>query len=150
MAVADIKPKTRATDREKRIYGASICFDCQNACGRCEWPAIDQKTGKPGFKPVPGWTAEPSIIRTSGRKPAESFRVTACPKFKQLRKRPLPRRPGAPKRPVVATDKHGKWNDTYKSGHVPVPRNVCSECDCWSERCSSWRPNCGCRMDGEK
>ncbi len=47
--------------------------------------------------------------------------------------------------PVV----HGQWNDTYKSGHMPFPRNVCSVCDCWGERRSDYCSNCGARMGGD-
>jgi hypothetical protein len=48
--------------------------------------------------------------------------------------------------PTIETLKIGKWNDTYKSGYIPNPCNVCSECDCWAERRSNYCPNCGAKM----
>ena len=41
----------------------NICFDCRRACGGCSWSAADPETGKPLFRPVPGWTAERSFLR---------------------------------------------------------------------------------------
>ncbi len=55
------------------------CWDCINACGGCSWSANGE--------PVPGWKAEPVIIRNNmGRDPddfsAKSYRIYACPQFR--------------------------------------------------------------------
>lgn len=63
---------------------ASICFDCRRALGGCSWSEIDPETERPRFQPVPGWTAEPSVIYAGSKRAADhvnSFRVTACPLF---------------------------------------------------------------------
>lgn len=44
----------------------NICFDGQRACGGCSWSACDPVTEKPLFRPVPGWTAEPSMLYPAG------------------------------------------------------------------------------------
>lgn len=67
-------------------YGssASICFDCQRACGGCCWSEIDPETEHPRFQPVPGWTAEPSVLCSyAGKIPgwANTWRVKDCPLF---------------------------------------------------------------------
>lgn len=62
----------------------NICWDCENACGNCSWSALDPVTGKPQFKPVPGWTAEPvTRIEQTGRfkHKTETYKITACPQF---------------------------------------------------------------------
>lgn len=74
------------TEAYRPPYGssASICFDCRRACGGCCWSKIDPETEHPRFQPVPGWTAEPSILCVySGSAPAlvQTWRVTACPLF---------------------------------------------------------------------
>ena len=56
------------------------CWDCANACGGCEWSK--------SFQPVPGWDAEPVIIRNHlGRGPenssAKSYKIYSCPKFRR-------------------------------------------------------------------
>ena len=56
------------------------CWDCANACGGCSWSEKGE--------PVPGWKAEPIIIRNNmGRDPddfsAKSYRIYACPKFRR-------------------------------------------------------------------
>ena len=57
---------------------ANICFGCKNAvpddCGHgCEWSRK--------FEPVPGWTATPTLLRSGGCEPTESWHIEACPKF---------------------------------------------------------------------
>lgn len=88
-------PKTlqrmAAGTRKKRAAPAgraSICFDCQNACGGCSWSGLDPVTHMPRFEPVPGWTATPTCLKVSwachGRtynKRIESYCITACPEF---------------------------------------------------------------------
>ena len=44
----------------------------------------------------------------------------------------------------------GEWKNAYKSGHKPNPENVCSECDCWSHRRSSYCPSCGAKMEDKQ
>jgi hypothetical protein len=59
--------------------GFNMCENCKNCCpheaNTCEW-ALD-------FKPVPGWTAEPTIISERGECPIESYHIISCPKFEQ-------------------------------------------------------------------
>lgn len=55
------------------------CWDCANAYGGCSWSAKGE--------PVPGWKAEPVIIRNNlNRDPddfsAKSFKIYACPLFR--------------------------------------------------------------------
>ncbi len=57
---------------------ANICFDCQNACGKCSWSR--------NFTPVPGWTAETKYI-LNGKdyygKPRfeQTYYISDCPEF---------------------------------------------------------------------
>lgn len=64
---------------------ANICFDCQKACGGCSWTELDPATKKPRFEPVPGWTAEKSLLNVGsdrkGGKWVETYHITACPQF---------------------------------------------------------------------
>lgn len=58
---------------------ANICINCKNAVPDnrghgCEWSR--------NFDPVPGWTAEPTILRAGGNE-IESYRITDCPKFER-------------------------------------------------------------------
>lgn len=74
----------------------NICFDCQRACGGCSWSACDPVTEKPLFRPVPGWTAEPSMLYPAGgaaKRTSEvwTYHVTACPLF--VRDEPRESRP---------------------------------------------------------
>lgn len=51
-----------------------LCFHCDNACGGCSWSRE--------FKPVPGWTAEPTQLRTDGGTgTCSSYHITFCPEF---------------------------------------------------------------------
>lgn len=71
----------------------NICFDCQNACGGCPWTAVDPKTEKVKFEPVPGWTAEKVLLNVANygqdkKRVVETYHITACPLFtKDERKR---------------------------------------------------------------
>ena len=64
--------------------GANICFDCEKACGGCSWSAFDPETDKVRFEPVPGWTAEKTLLRGghSGQY-FETYHITACPEYVQ-------------------------------------------------------------------
>ena len=58
----------------------NICFDCAKACGGCSWSKR--------FEPVPGWTAEPVVIKSfetllGGPKFTKTFHITACPQFER-------------------------------------------------------------------
>ena len=63
----------------------NICFDCQNACGRCSWTEINPDTKRPRFEPVPGWTAKPVLLNVGGMRDRarliETYHVTQCPQF---------------------------------------------------------------------
>ncbi len=57
---------------KKRKSIDTLCWDCQNAIGKCSWSRE--------FKPVEGWTAIPTFI---GRDKIKSFCVVECPQFKE-------------------------------------------------------------------
>lgn len=57
---------------------SNICFDCENACGKCSWSKK--------FEPVPGWTAEPDEMPAKGRM-IKTFHITECPLFEKTPKR---------------------------------------------------------------
>jgi hypothetical protein len=71
-------------DRKKR---ANICIDCKKACGGCSWSAVDPKTGKIRFEPVPGWTAEAVLLKLGAygsrkyERLTDTYHITACPEF---------------------------------------------------------------------
>lgn len=52
----------------------SLCWSCARFCGNCSWSA--------DFKPVKGWEAKPTIIRSDGMDETESYHVINCPLFK--------------------------------------------------------------------
>ena len=56
----------------------TLCWSCAKACGGCSW-------SDGTFTPVPGWTAEPTVLQgyklKCGLAPMESYHVTACPLF---------------------------------------------------------------------
>lgn len=61
------------------FQSTQLCWTCANACGGCSWSAK--------FQPVPGWNAEPVIIRNHlDRGPenfsAKSYKIYACPQFR--------------------------------------------------------------------
>ena len=60
-----------------------LCWDCANAYGGCPWTAIDPKTHRPMFRPVPGWDATPTVHITKHSKygNTESYRIRGCPLF---------------------------------------------------------------------
>lgn len=68
---------------------ANICFTCENACGKCPWSAVDQKTGQVKFDPVPGWTAEKVLLRIGKNRSSayvETYHITDCPLYEPTRK----------------------------------------------------------------
>ena len=71
--------------RKYSPHRANICFDCQKACGGCSWSALDEN-GEPKFEPVPGWTAEETIVlggyySNGEAKHFPSYHITECPEF---------------------------------------------------------------------
>ena len=66
---------------------ANICFDCKKACGDCSWSETDPNTKKGRFEPVPGWTAEKTVLNVgmngTNRNFVETYHITACPLFEQ-------------------------------------------------------------------
>lgn len=59
---------------------ASICFDCERACGGCCWSEVDTETDKIRFQPVPGWKARKTTIKINN-KWEYSYFVYECPLF---------------------------------------------------------------------
>ena len=76
-------------------------------------------TKHPRFEPVPGWTAKPVLLATSrhGRE-VTTFRITACPKFKPIRRNATQRHFVAPPRPVIGTDVRGEVRDFASIGEA--------------------------------
>ncbi|MBE7092996.1 MAG: hypothetical protein E7365_07470 [Clostridiales bacterium] len=51
-----------------------LCWDCQNALGRCPWSARGEE--------VEGWTAEKTLIPNGcDSEYTESYKITKCPMF---------------------------------------------------------------------
>lgn len=111
----------------KRIVGANICFDCERACGGCSWTEVDPETGKLRWEPVPGWTAEPTVLKIgsnqTGLRYQETYHITACPLFDRSPKRksnPLPNtnRDGDPRycehcgKPLISRNPRAKYCTT--------------------------------------
>lgn len=72
----------------------NICFDCKNACGKCSWTAVDPKTKKIKYEPVPGWTAEEVMLNLGNygklkRHYVKTYHITACPLFTRDSERPV-------------------------------------------------------------
>lgn len=89
-AYEEEKPRS---DNAKFAKRGNICFDCENALGGCSWSALDPVTGKPQFKPVPGWTAEPVVIQEkngSYRYKWDTYSITDCPQFVRTPDRKVP------------------------------------------------------------
>lgn len=58
----------------------TLCWSCQNACGKCSWNQVDLETKKIKFQPVPGWKATPTV-KKSARTVYDSYEVTYCPEY---------------------------------------------------------------------
>lgn len=56
------------------VQRETLCWDCRNACRDCEWSK--------SFEPVPGWTAEETVISENNVK-TKSYHVIACPKYER-------------------------------------------------------------------
>ena len=57
-------------------YVQSLCWDCKKAIGECSWSEE--------FKPVKGWDATPTVIKSSAHNIdpfVDSFIVHSCPLF---------------------------------------------------------------------
>lgn len=86
-------PENPPVDASKYTKQANICFDCENAMGGCSWSALDPVTGKPQFKPVPGWTATPAVLQAkngSYQYKWDTYSITACPQFVPTPERKVP------------------------------------------------------------
>lgn len=55
----------------------TLCWKCQNACGKCSWSAR--------FEPVKGWKAKETIINNYYRS-IKSYEVINCPDFEKMQK----------------------------------------------------------------
>lgn len=79
--------KGRERTRGNKKTQTNICFDCKKACGGCSWSELNPDTGKPRFEPVPGWTAEKTVLRTGtdmhGVQKIETYAISACPLFEE-------------------------------------------------------------------
>ena len=64
---------------------ANICFNCQKACGKCSWTAVDPVTKKIRFEPIPGWTAEKVKLLTGhshyNAVVIDTYHITGCPEY---------------------------------------------------------------------
>ena len=63
------------------------CDTCRKACGGCSWTAVDPMTGEVQGKPVPGWTAEPTLLRASHGRRIGSFAISDCPEYEEDRRK---------------------------------------------------------------
>ena len=77
----------------------TLCWECAKATritegngDTCEWATA--------FKPVPGWTAEPTKKYQTRDNQMDSFLVTDCPKFERDAVDGGTRRPGQPKEKI--------------------------------------------------
>lgn len=67
------------------VVKSNICITCEKACGGCSWSAVDPRTNKVRFEPVPGWTAK-KVLLNLGTKHSkttfcETYHITACPEY---------------------------------------------------------------------
>lgn len=58
-----------------RVARATLCWDCAKACGGCSWSDWQEHT------PVPGWVAEPTMLRMNNDTYTRSYIVDSCPEF---------------------------------------------------------------------
>lgn len=55
----------------------TLCWSCAKACGDCAWSDHNL------HEPVPGWTAEPAIIKCGQQVSISSFYVLECPEYER-------------------------------------------------------------------
>lgn len=55
------------------IPSSTICWECKNALGGCSWSK--------NFKPVNGWEAEKTYLRSNHKIGGESYKVINCPEY---------------------------------------------------------------------
>lgn len=72
---------------------ANICIDCKRSTGLCPWSAVDPKTGKLLFEPIPGWTAEKVKLRCGAGRDGkanyeDTYSIKACPLFEKDERKP--------------------------------------------------------------
>ena len=58
----------------------TLCWDCANACGGCSWSDHWK------HEPVPGWTAEETVLKINSGLLIQSYSVRECPEFKPDRR----------------------------------------------------------------
>lgn len=59
---------------------ASICFDCEKACGGCSWSEFDEATGQIRFEVPEGAYAIP-VYKANGE--LDTYQIRACPLFER-------------------------------------------------------------------
>ena len=69
------------------IVHNNICFDCENAFGKCPWSAVDPETGRVMFEPIPGWKTKRCARKYNGRKWEIVEQIIECPLFKPMPER---------------------------------------------------------------
>ena len=70
-----------AYQKKRTSYSqASICFDCEKACGGCSWSEYDATKNCTRFKIPEGATFEP-VYDVKGR--IYTYRITKCPLFEK-------------------------------------------------------------------
>ena len=82
--VKRLYPVTKGKSKEKMVsensyhYTPQPCWTCKKACGGCSWSA--------NYIPIPGWVAEPTIIKNSlgdGKGDLRSYKIISCPEYKE-------------------------------------------------------------------
>lgn len=53
----------------------TICYNCKTPSPTCPW--------KYNFTPVPGWDAEPTVVKMNSHQSFDSYHVKACPLFEE-------------------------------------------------------------------
>ena len=73
----EYKPKVKQKKKRKE----TLCWDCDNACGNCDWSKA--------LVPVKGWDATPLKIKLSAESGeyTDSYIVHSCPLFTPTKRR---------------------------------------------------------------
>lgn len=79
--IAEWKYPKKLQPQPKKID--SLCVSCEKCDGRCSW------SRKPIFQPVPGWVAEPTVIRCGEyngiMRLQRSYLVLSCPEYERIK-----------------------------------------------------------------